>query len=351
MRIVYAGSESGTCLARLQALQTLESDVHFLPVDHYLTGLSRWRQFYERACFFGPQMARANRDLLDVCRAKKPDVVWVDKSTWVWPKTLQSLRAQGVFLVHHFTDALRQRDMKMRWYFNLLRSTLPLYHMNFTSNIDDAAEIQFAGTANIHLTYLGFDHNRFTAAPLSVSDQTEWDAGVVFVGHYERRTQKFIRGLLDAGVPMKVYGWGWAKTAVGRRYPDAIGRRMLTDAEYDKAIKGAKIGFCCVSEINYNQTAARSYEIPASGTFLLAMRTPQHEEDYEAGLEAEFFSNPEECVWKAKYYLDHPEERAVIAKRGLTRCTTSDYSWTRYMRDDWARTMRTYKRWLATSAG
>jgi spore maturation protein CgeB len=348
MRIVYAGAESGTCLSRLQALRTLESDVHFFPVDHYLAGASRWQRFWERAYFRGPRLARANRELVDLCSTTKPDVVWVDKSTWVWPETLEALKSQGIFLVHHFTDAIHQRNLKMRWLFHLLRRSLPIYHVNFTSNIDDVAELQFSGAATVFLTYLAFDHNRFTNTPLSESDARTWATDVIFVGHHEKRTETFIAALLDAGVQTKVYGWGWARSAVAKRHPSAIAHRMLSDEEYDKAIKAAKIGFCCVSEINYNQTAARSYEIPASGTFLLASRSPQHQEDYEEGVEAEFYSTPEECVRKAKHYLAHPEERMAIAMAGHARCTTSDYSWARYMRDDWGRAKRCFERWKQT---
>jgi hypothetical protein len=305
----------------------------------------------ERICFYGPRACQANRELLDFCRTTKPDLVWVDKSTWIWPKTLRVLREFPAFLVHHFTDALYPRDMLMRWSFHLLRRSLPLYHMNFTSNIDDVKMIQASGAATIDLTYLAYDHTRFTSDPLPEGDRERWDAGVLFVGHHEKRTERYLRALLDAGLPTTVYGWGWGKTALARRYPEAVGRRTLTDEEYVKAIKAARIGLCCVSELNYNQTAARSYEIPASGTFLLAMRTPQHQESYEEGKEAEFFSTPEECVEKARYFLEHPEERSAIAKAGHTRCTASEYSWARYMRDDWAKVREAFTQWSTPRAG
>ena len=93
---------------------------------------------------------------------------------------------------------------------------------------------------------------------------------------------------------------------------------------------------------NANQTAGRSLEIPASGTFLLAMRTKQHLDLFEEGKEAEFFQGHEELCAKARYYLEHEDRRREVARRGHLRCVRSDYSYSRYMRDDWAKLLEAF---------
>ena len=75
----------------------------------------------------------------------------------------------------------------------------------------------------------------------------------------------------------------------------------------------------------------------------MAIRTPQHLECYEEGKEAEFFSDHEELVRKARYYLEHPEEREVIAKRGLERCVASGYSWDARTAKDWVKIKELYQ--------
>jgi spore maturation protein CgeB len=69
-------------------------------------------------------------------------------------------------------------------------------------------------------------------------------------------------------------------------------------------LKSAEIGRGFVSEWNGNETAGLSFEIPACGTFLLAMRTPEHEQLYREGEDAEFFSSPEELIKKALHYTN-----------------------------------------------
>lgn len=350
MRVAYAGVNVGTCLSRLKALRTLEPDV----VDFFIDGrhpqASPILRLADRTVFFTPELQRLNKDFIRFCSETKPDVVWVDKSVWIWPSTLKALRHAGIYLAHHFTDAIYPRHFGAWWAFHLLRRSLPLYHINFTSNIDDVAFLRRRGDVTVELTYLACDHERFNAAPLSGADVATWTTPMIFIGHHEPRTERYVRALLSAGIPIKVYGAGWTKHArkIAEQWPAAELGLPLSDSDYVKAIKGAKIALCCVSEWNYNQTAARSFEIPACGTFLLAMRTPQHLECYREGHEAEFFDTPEELVHKARHYLAHDDERQAIAAAGQQRCVSEGYTWERYMREDWAKAKLAWETWRSS---
>jgi spore maturation protein CgeB len=111
----------------------------------------------------------------------------------------------------------------------------------------------------------------------------------------------------------------------------------LGDQEYVWVLKLAAIGLCFVSEWNYNQTAGRSYEIPACGTLLLAMRTGEHQRHYREGQEAEFFGDEAELAAKVRNYLADAGARRRVAARGRERCVTSGYSWRDIMVRDWAK--------------
>ena len=350
MKVLYVGVNDGTCLSRFKALRNLERDTSFFPIDRYSQGLGRWGRFLERNAFYGPRARQANADLVAASDRLRPDIIWVDKAVWIWPSTLKALRRKGIFLAHHFTDALFPRDAQTLWAYWLMRRNLPVFNLNFTTNLDDVNHLCRKGVAAVELTHLAFDHERFDDFPLPEALRAHWSTEMVFIGHHEPRTERFVRGLLAAGIPIRVHGWGWGRKSIANEYPNAIAGGMLSDADYVSAIKGAKIAICCVSEMNYNQTAARSYEIPACGTFLLAMRTPQHLACYVEGLEAEFFETPEELVRKARFYLDHDAERKAIARAGHHRCVSDQYTWARYMGDDWARTIDAYRQWKAAGS-
>ncbi len=339
MRVLYAGYKSGTTLSRFNALRGMEPEAEFFAIDPYLLPLRKWHRRFETLTFRGPRHRRINADLLRACERLRPDVVWVDKSTWVWPSTLRAMRGNGAFLVHHVTDALFSRHRKTYWWLRLLRKALPLYDLNFTSNVDDHAWLLRAGV-RAELTYLGYDPARFDGGPIPPETAERWKSSLLFAGHYEPRTERGILALIEAGLPVTVYGFGWYQARHKERLEGSVRYKELDDMEYVCALKSAKIGLCFVSELNYNQTAGRSFEIPACGTFLLAIRTRQHLECYKEGVEAEFFGDERELVNKARFYLDHEEKRREIARRGHERCVRCDYSWDRYMRDDWAKVIQ-----------
>ena len=74
------------------------------------------------------------------------------------------------------------------------------------------------------------------------------------------------------------------------------------------------------------------------------MRTRQHVECFEEGIEAEFFGDDDELVQKARHYLERDSERGDIARRGQQRCVTSGYSWDALMKRDWARVLDLHDR-------
>ena len=338
LKVVYAGplAPGGTCEVRYKALKVMAHEVYpFDPMPFFFEKISRWRRAVELRVSFGPRSCRVNFAFLRFCRDIRPDVVWVDKGFWAWPSTLQSLRRQGAFLVHHVTDALSPLRWDLWWQNRLLRGTLKSYDMFFTSNLRDSERFSSSSPPKVELTSLGFDHERFDATPLSPGARNKWESDVIFAGHHEPLTEAGIVSLIDAGIKVKVYGGGWERSRSLRKFAFSSQIRHLEGEEYICALKGAKIGLCFVSEWNFNQTAGRSFEIPACGTFLLAMRTPQHLECYREGEEAEFFGDHQELVGKVRYYLENDALRREIAARGHERCLRSGYSWADRMKRDW----------------
>lgn len=98
-------------------------------------------------------------------------------------------------------------------------------------------------------------------------------------------------------------------------------------------MRESKINLGFVSKLNGDEYNGRSIEIPASGGFLLAKRTPSHQALYREGKEAEFFADVRELASKCKHYLVDERAREEIAQSGYLRTRTSQYTLTRRMRD------------------
>jgi len=328
--VVYAGplTPGGTCLHRLQVLQTLGPRVEPFDISPWFRPLSHVRRMAESFLFYGPAYRSINRAFVRFTEKHHPTVVWVDKGFWLWPSSVERLRQTGAFLVHHNTDALFPKKISYRWSYRLIRQSLPHFHLYLTSNRRDYEYRASLSTPQTELTYLGYDKNRFQPG-------IQERRGILFVGHHEDRTERYLQALVAAGLPLNIYGAGWVRRRSSFGKADVVQADAVRDDEYVSLIQGAKIGLGFVSKINGNETAGRCFEIPACGTFLLAPRTRQLQDLYREGVEAEFFDSPEELVMKARRYLESDGRREEIAQRGRDRCLSSDYSWERYMRDDW----------------
>jgi spore maturation protein CgeB len=137
--------------------------------------------------------------------------------------------------------------------------------------------------------------------------------------------------LVDLGLSLRVRGLGWDKVKDKKRLSHILEPRIVPQRDYVKAIIATKINLGINSSQSRNLSSGRTFEIPASGGFLLAKRTIEHQAFFEEGMEAEFFDSAKELVDKARYYLSHNEEREAIAQAGHKRCTTSGYSWQELM--------------------
>jgi len=335
LRVGYAGflETRGTCHSRLLALQSFEARV--FPLDVNRSG----RSFLTRALSHLPSLSwearELNATLLRHVKEHELNVVWIDKGSWVFRATLRRLHEKGVVTVHHLTDALWPDSARLRFTRRQLVKTALDYDYYITSNEQDVVRLRATSRGEVVATQLGYDDRRFTSTPIAAGNNGAAH-DIVFIGHREPHTEQGICALIQAGLPVSVFGRNWIERA--KKNPVLAGRAhdALGDEAYVATLQRAKIGLCFVSHWNYNQTAGRSYEIPACGTFLLAMRTAGHLEHYREGEEAQFFDSEAELVAKARCYLADEPARKRVAASGHRRCVDSGYSWREIMQRDWA---------------
>lgn len=102
--------------------------------------------------------------------------------------------------------------------------------------------------------------------------------------------------------------------------------------EMHRALKRSRICLNGVIDIGQGQSAnMRLFEIAGTGSFQL-MEHHDNAPYFEPGVEIETYRGKDELMEKIFYYLDHPEERRAIAKRGQERCLR-DYSMERRAKD------------------
>lgn len=93
-----------------------------------------------------------------------------------------------------------------------------------------------------------------------------------------------------------------------------FGQRLFEDAA--RVYADSKI---CLNIALNDDVNMRCFEVTGSGGFLLTNRIPSLEELFVDGKEIVMYDSFDDAVEKAKYYLEHDDERKAIAKAGYER--------------------------------
>jgi spore maturation protein CgeB len=202
---------------------------------------------------------------------------------------------------------------------------------------------------------------------------------VTFVGQAYGDRPVYIKYLLEQGIDVRVWGWGWqdfsAKTwarglanslrralhiarllmtregwQVARQrlrkrqgtntsraeprvaLPSSILGGTLSDVEMIQMYSRSKVnlGFssCDTHEAGERilQVRLRDFEVPMSGGFYMVEHMEELEEFFNIGQEIVCYTGKEDLADKIKYYLKHDEERERIREAGHQRCLR-DHTW------------------------
>lgn len=314
-------SFGGTHSYRLEALKRIGQNVIPFDPSPFLSKsrlLSTIRYRYP----VGPLVAEANRELLKALAAHKPDVVWFDKPLVFTPDTMHAIKASGAVTVCYNQDnpfGPRNDGCWMQFY--RIYRMFDLHCLFRTVDVPRYTEWQLP-FIKIQLSY---DPAAHFPPPSSWGDKDR-TRGLSFIGTpYDQRPQ-FLRTLAEKyGLPLVISGDRWDKVYPLEILSKYVVSGGLKEAAYRENIWKSKINLAFVTESNEEDVAHKAFEITACASFLLALRTPGHQAAFEEDKEAVFFSSVEESADKARYYLDHPEEREAIALRGRARAATSGY--------------------------
>jgi len=180
------------------------------------------------------------------------------------------------------------------------------------------------GAGRVELMGNAFDPAIHRPIFLDNAARAKFGCNIGFVGHWEPSRERLLLSLYRRYPGIKVWGGGWER-ARERRHPLFKHCPHLIGDDYAKAIGGAKINLCLVSQWFGDKTTTRSVEVPACGKFMLAERNEEHLALFREGVEAEFYDTPSEMFRKIDYYLANDDEREKIAAAGRQRCT-AEYS-------------------------
>ncbi len=203
---------------------------------------------------------------------------------------------------------------------------------------------------------------------------------VSFIGQAYGERPGYIRYLLECGIDVRVWGYGWKGFVPGgslkttplsirigraaRKLFTSEGRQVLMknlrgasgldrqvvlpseavggpldDEDMVRLFSRSKInlGFSACGETHVSgerivQVRLRDFEVPMSGGFYMVEYLEEIEEFFDVGKEIVCYRGPEDLAEKIRYYLSHDEEREAIRRAGYERCLR-DHSWQKRLTD------------------
>ncbi len=321
MNILYTGSFRLGSLteARRQALFELGYDAHTLDRVPYLDRGNFLYKKLQMHLHIGRGVDLYNKDLLELAKDKKPDIIYVDMGLCLKPNTVKKLKLTTPKLVHYTSEYFGFHAYTYRYFFK----SISLYDCHVITNDLVIPSLEKRGSKEILKTEFSFDPSLHKPQCLTENEHEKYKADAVFIGHWEPETELKIAALREAGLKAKVWGPGWDRA---KSLKDCKLISPIFGEEYVKALAGAKICLGFLSKWNFNTSASRTFEIQACGGFMLAERTKEHLSYFKENEEAVFFDTTSELVEKAKYYLDNEPKRLEIKDAGHRRCLQSGYT-------------------------
>ena len=330
MRIFYIGQlwEGGTALERMKALNSLGHLTVPFDVSSFAHGVSRPLQSIAARFHLGPILTRLNHALKEQATHLGPIThIWIDKGVWIYPKTLEYIKSLTGAVIVHYTPDPQFLFHRSRHFIR----AVPLYDVLVTTKEWEIPHYKEVGAKRIILTHQGYDLRCYPRNP-SQPIRSTYASDVCFIGHHERHYAQRLMKLTQPDINLRIWGPRWPRYAKWQRViRPCVSGGGLWGEEYVHAISSAKIGLGLLSKWVPETSTTRTFEIPAMGTFLLAERTALHQQLFDEGKEAEFFSSDDEMLDKTRFYLIHDETRKMIAAAGRARCEKSGYSSTQLM--------------------
>ncbi|NSW46002.1 MAG: glycosyltransferase [Bacteroidales bacterium] len=314
MKILHISNfdNGSTAIARLKAFKKNGAEVFTLNVVDNFPNKYKLYLYYNFG--FDHVFNNLNTEILKISVKHKPDIIFIEKGNFVYPKTLALLKEfLNTKLVHYNPDDPFGSYQK-GW--SLLLKTIQQYDICFVARKCNINEYKKLGAKIIYTFNRGFDPELHKKIKLSEDDYKKFYTPVGFIGSYEEERAEYISFLIENKIPIKVYGGGWKNNKHWKIIKNNYIEGKYVGLEYVKVINAMDIALHFLRRANRDEQDHRTFEIPACGTFMLAQYSPFHKELFSIDKAAVLFDTKEDLLNKVNYFLQNNEERKIIAEKG-----------------------------------
>jgi spore maturation protein CgeB len=297
---------------------------YFHPANGFLKPIDDIIRRAQNKFLFGPLIIRLNQHLIERVRVFSPDILFVYRGTHIHVRTLEIIRRllPSCTLVGYNNDDPFAPGHPP-WLWRHFLNAIPHYDLMLAYRKANISDFVSAGARRVELLRSWFIPARNHPVEVATDDARNYGCDVIFIGHYEPDWRvSCLEEIVRRGWHLRLCGPGYDWDPVIRKSPelrDQMPVRLLWGEDYNHALCSSKIALCFLSKLNRDTYTRRCFEIPATGTMMLAEYTDDLASLYLEGEEAEFFRSPAEMAEKIERYLDDDICRNKVAAGGLRR--------------------------------
>lgn len=320
LRLLYVGSLGANGQDRMDALRNCGFEVSGFDIAPYRAFGLRIERSVAARFSMGRGVRRLNRELLQRARRADYDVLVVDKGNLIRRETLLALRnGASMRTAVHYTPDAQFLENRSRHFL----ASVPEYDLLVTTKLFEVEHYRHAGAQDLLVILQGFGRRITMHSKSDVPEELRSE--ICFIGHCQSHYAARLSKVASMS-HVAIWGPNWPRYARVHAWARPCVRGDgLWHGEYAQALSAANIAIGLLSKRIPETSTTRSFEIPASGTFMLAERSDEHASLFAEGKEAEFFGDDDELCEKARFYLRNDTARERIAAAGRERCLRSGY--------------------------
>ena len=250
-----------------------------------------------------------NRDLARHVKKAAPDLLFISKGETITPKTLWEIRKKtDTVIVNVFPDN--------PLYMGKFEAIEPCHYF-FVKDTYVRDTLWKAGLKNVRYLPQCTDPDVHRPIELTEDERDEYGADLSLIGSMYPYRRKFIEEFLEFGPAL--WGRGWSKVT-DRRILRHLRGGDIRGSRKAKAISGSAISLNPHHPLNdIYGVNRRTYDIAACRGFQLADYKYDMDGILKVNDEIICYSSVDELKKLIRYYLDHPDERMVIARNAYQK--------------------------------
>lgn len=261
-----------------------------------------------------------NRALIKQVAATKPDLLFLVKAETITAKTLETIKQKLSCKIINFYPDNPFTFWNGNSNSNVL-SSLPLYNCFLSWSHMLTQPLLSAGCNHTCFFPFAYDEEIFSSQDIIKNmSGIKKEIDVCFVGTWEPMREKWLDQLITMlpSTVLAIWGNDWQEKCQSDKLKKYIRGNALYNRTMILAFSASKIVLNFIRKQNLTSHNMRTFEVPASNSFLLTQRTHEQAElFFQEGVSIECFDNGNELAQKVTFYLNNDSARQAITQKGF----------------------------------